>query len=460
MLLRFSVENFMSFKERTELSLIPSKVRRLPEHVIKGTKKNDISALKTAVIYGANASGKSNLIKAMKHAQNIINIGVKSGRKLPYQPYKLNNNLILKPSRFEFEIKFGVNNYAYGFSSDSNTIHEEWLYKIDKNKDVLLFERKLIDGDFEFEFDFTGIKFEKDSDRQFLEFTAKGTPSNRLFINECRERNVLTELSYLQGFIDISKWFEDRLTIVFPNSKYNGLELDIQKSQKTSNVLSKILNSFDTGIEKLSLQEVDFDKGLVGVPDEIKQSVADNIDSDTSILLAGPRNTRYQINKDASGKIKAYKLMTVHIDENGNEVSFDINQESDGTQRLLDIAPGLLDIFTQEKTYIIDELDRSLHSDITTSIFKAFLNNTSNIQSQLIVTTHETNLLNQELFRKDEVWFVQKNKQGASLVYSLEEYQPRFDKDVRRGYLSGRFGGVPLLPNFENLSWINSDAEN
>lgn len=150
--------------------------------------------------------------------------------------------------------------------------------------------------------------------------------------------------------------------------------------------------------------------------------------------------------------------MTAHDSDDGEEVLFDINEESDGTQRLLDIAPGLLDIFSTEKTYIIDELDRSLHADITTSIFKAFLNNTSDIHSQLIVTTHETNLLDLELIRRDEIWFVQKNKQGESSLYSLEEYQPRFDKDVRRGYLAGRFGGIPMLPNFDNLSWMNSDG--
>lgn len=453
MLLRFSVENYMSFNDRAEISLLPSKVRRHPEHIIRGSEVNDLNALKAAVIYGANASGKSNLIKAMRHAQDIINTGVKTGKNLPYHPFKLNDASMKKPSRFEFEIKFGANNYAYGFLADANVIHEEWLYKIDRKKDQLIFERKNTD-----EFDFSSLTLKSEKDKQFLDFTATGTPENRLFLNECRERNVLKTLNYLDAIKEVSEWFEYRLNIIFPNSKYTGLEMFVQNDQGSSEIFSKILNSFDTGIKSISPQKIDFDTELVGIPSMVKERVKDELEENIQMILAGPNNARYQVRKAQNGDVEAYKLMTAHENNKGTEVLFDIDQESDGTQRLLDIAPGLLDIFSQEKTYIIDELDRSLHPDITTSIFKAFLNNTSQIHSQLIVTTHETNLLDQELVRKDEIWFVQKDKKGQSSLYSLEEFQPRFDKDIRRGYLSGRFGGIPILPNFDNLSWMNSDG--
>jgi len=446
----------MSFKERAEFSLVPGPVRRHEEHVIRPKSKKGIPALKAAVIYGANASGKSNLIKAMKHAQNLVNEGVKSGRKLPYSPFKLDSATKGKPSRFEFEIKVGECDYAYGFTADETQIHEEWLFLVDKNKDALIFERAS-EGS-EARFDFSGIKLKSERDQQFLDFTAKGTPANRLFINECKERNVLKGLSHVEGIKDISNWFEHSLNIIFPNSKYTGLEMEMRREKKSNDVFSKILNSFDTGVEKLSLQEIEIDKDLSDVPEQVKKDVLEEVDNNTNILLAGPRNTRYQFCKDDAGEVKAFKLMTAHIDSDGREVLFDINEESDGTQRLIDIAPGLVDIFSLEKTYIIDELDRSLHPDITTSIFKAFLTSTSKVRSQLIVTTHETNLLNQNLIRKDEVWFVQKSKSGESLVYSLEEFQPRFDKDVRRGYLAGRFGGVPALPKFDSLLWMKTDA--
>jgi AAA15 family ATPase/GTPase len=446
----------MSFKERAELSLIPSKVRRHPDHIIKAETPKGINALKIAVIYGANASGKSNLIKAMRHVQQMVVIGSRSGRKIPFHPYKLEKHTLTTPSRFEFEIKVGEHNYAYGFSADSNEIQEEWLYLIDKVKDKLIFDRKLVNNDHEFSFG--DLPFANENDRLFLDFTAKGTPDNRLFLNECKERNVNKELSYLNAIADVTHWFENNLIIMFPNSKYTGLEMDIQNNKKTNDIFSKLLNSFDTGISELKLQKVNFETELIGVPEEIKQKIAEELEENTNLLLAVPPNTRYQFCKESSGEIKAYKLMTVHINDEGEETLFDLNQESDGTLRLLDIAPGLLEIFSRDKTYIIDEIDRSLHPDMTTSIFKAFLNNTSAIKSQLIVTTHETNLLNQKLVRKDEVWFVQKNSNGESSLYSLEEYQPRFDKDIRRGYLVGRFGGIPLLPDFENLSWMKTDG--
>lgn len=455
MLLRFTVENFMSFKDRAELSLIPSKVRRHSNHIVKANKRNGISALKGAVIYGANASGKSNLIKAIRHVQQMIVMGSKSGRKIAFHPYKLNSECLTTPSRFEFEIKLNEQSYAYGFIADSTEIKEEWLYRIDKVKDVLIFERKA--NQYE-EFTFGKLDFANEQDKLFLDFTAKGTPDNRLFLNECKERNINKELSYLNDIIDVSQWFEHSLTIIFPNSKYTGLEMEMQNNQKSNEKFSKLLNSFDTGISDLRLQEVDFNSELVGIPIDLKQKIAEELEENTNLLLAVPQSIRYQFCKKATGEIKAYKLMTAHINAEGTETLFELNQESDGTQRLLDIAPGLLEIFEQDRTYIIDEIDRSLHPDITTSIFKAFLNNTPDVKSQLIVTTHETNLLNQDILRKDELWFVQKDKQGKSKLYSLEEYQPRFDKDIRRGYLSGRFGGLPLLTEFDKLSWLNNNG--
>ncbi|WP_419905430.1 AAA family ATPase [Kiloniella sp.] len=454
MLLRFTAENFRSFKDRAELSLVPSKVRRHPEHIIKAKNSTDISALKTAIIYGSNASGKSNLIKAMQHVQVMVNHGVRSGKKIPFDPYKLESRPEKKPSRFEFEIKVGSNNYSYGFSADNDSIKEEWLYKIDRRKDELIFNREQING--ETKFQFGNITYENEKDEQYLEFTSKGTPENRLFLNECKERNVTTQLEYLTGISEVIFWFEHILTIIFPESKFAGLEITIHKDRESSKDIANILKNYDTGIDSLELQQLDFKSDVTDVPEEIKQSILDDLEDNSGVLLAAPHNTRYLIRKPKEGDIEAYKLMTGHLKSNGDKVLFNINEESNGTQRLLDMAPGFLDASADEKVYVIDELNRSLHPDITTSIIKTFLENTAGKQSQIIVTTHETNLLDQDLVRKDEIWFVQKNTH--STLYSLEEYQPRFDKDVRRGYLAGRFGGLPRLSNSRKLFKLNSNG--
>jgi AAA15 family ATPase/GTPase len=297
MLLRFSVENFQSFKDRTELSLIPGKVRRHPHHVSKASNQNDISVLKSAVIYGANASGKSNLIKAMKHAQMLIVQGVKSSKNLPFKPFNLNTKYLKKPSRFEFEIKCAQHNYAYGFVADSQLIHEEWLYKIDKNKDTMVFDRACING--ETSFNFENIKFKSTEDQQYLNFTGKGTPANRLFINECNERNVTKEIDYLTAITQVNEWFKHQLRIIFPNSKYSGLGMAtvLGKKQETHSTFAKILNSFDTGISDLSLQKVDFEKDVVDIPESLKQRIIEDITEDKDIVITGMRGTRYRIFK-------------------------------------------------------------------------------------------------------------------------------------------------------------------
>ncbi|PCK07799.1 MAG: abortive phage infection protein [Alteromonadaceae bacterium] len=453
MLIRFSVENFRSFRSRTELSLVPGKVRQHPEQVIKANSKKDIAALKAAVIYGANASGKSNLIRAMRHAQKIINNRHKAGQSLPYAPFKLDEHSTTLPSRFEFEIKAGDANYAYGFIADQHRIHEEWLYNIDRQTDKRIFERK---GDI---FDFSGNLFESQEDEQFLHFTAKGTPENRLFLSECSERNILRELPYFPGLATVSEWFERRLHIIFPDTKLHGMAFSLAKDDGSTEALSTLVRAFDTGIDTLSLQEVDFDKNLQDIPPQLKQHIMQELEPQGRLYISGPDNTRYRIEKGPDAQLKAYKLMSNHK-IGDKEVLLDITEESDGTQRLIDLAPGLLNILQEEHTFIIDELDRSLHADITRKIFDVFMHATQGKRSQLIVTTHESNLLDLRQLRKDEFWFVAKNKKGESSLYSMEEFQPRFDKDIRRGYFAGRFGALPDLQGFDEVDALFGRTSN
>lgn len=457
MLLRFSTQNFMSFKDRTELSMIPSKVRRHQSHVIKPSNRNDIGVLKAAVIYGANASGKSNLIKAMNTARNLIVKLLPASQSLPYTPFLLDPATSEEPIRMEFEIKLGKKNYAYGFSYHSKAITEEWLYEINKIKEKMIFERSLKSeesSEYTLEYD---LKFDNDKDKQFFEFTASGTPKNRLFINECNERNVYKKLPVIEDLLTVREWFEGGLKIIFPDSKYGGLERDLDNNNDLGDIFTEVLKSFDTGIKSLSMNEVNVDSGITGIPRTVLDKLIEQLDNEDvdELIFATPGNQRYKLcNED--GHVKAYRLMTTHQSQGNDDVKFELNQESDGTLRILDLTPGLLEVCKSETTYVIDELDRSLHPDITTSIISSFLNNTPEIRSQLIVTTHETTLLNQAFLRKDEIWFTDKNKYGISKLYSLEEYQPRFDKDIRKSYLTGRFGGIPCIPQKNNLEWMKN----
>lgn len=443
MLVRFTVENFMSFKHEAVLSMLPSQVKSHPEHVIKPTKTNGLRVLKTSVIYGANASGKSNLIKALAHAQKLIVQGESAGKNLAHHPFKLDKATLSRPSRFEFEIKCGDRFFAYGFTMHQKLIDEEWLFEINKQGDKLIFERKHIDNKTNLRFE--NIQFEKKEHELFLNFVGMGTADNRLFLKECFERNVAREIPYLTVFSEVFSWFKDKLTIIFPNSKYAGLEMAMREQDLNTRALSALLQQLDTGINALTLQQVDFNADLADIPSEVKEDLLATLSSHETAILSGHKGVRYLVALDEQEQAVAYKLMTAHKDSDGDEVLFEVNQESDGTQRLLDIAPGLLDLMAENKVYVIDELDRSLHAEITTRLVSSFLALTVNRPSQLIVTTHESNLLNLDLLRRDEIWFVQKDQRGQSSLYSLEEFKTRFDKDIRKGYLVGRFGGVPIL---------------
>ncbi|MEN3753437.1 AAA family ATPase [Mangrovibacter sp. SLW1] len=193
----------------------------------------------------------------------------------------------------------------------------------------------------------------------------------------------------------------------------------------------------------------------IKLPSKIKEEILEDLKSNDTLMISTPNNKRYKIQTGDNGDLKIHQLMTAHKDKSGKDIYFELNQESDGTQRLFDIIPGLIDLILKDKVYVIDEIDRSLHPKITKTFIELFSNNATKTNSQLIVTTHETGLLDFDLIRRDEVWFTEKNNSGVSKLYSLEEFQPRFDNDIRKGYLVGRFGGVPkirgILSSFDHL---------
>ena len=246
MLVRFTVENFLSFRERCEFSMIKGRERLLKHHVVDG----EIPLLKAAVIYGANASGKSNLVKAIDVARDMLIQGARPKEALPITPFKLDIDCIHKPSRMEFEIKVGEKYYAYGFVADSKKIHEEWLYAVINKKDKCIFERKTANS--QAPFDLSGLtEILNSKDRDFLEFTARGTLPNRLFLTECQERNVRDTIPSAKVLFDVLEWFQ-RLTVIFPRSKYGGLENGVHADLDFRQKMGQLLQSFDTGISDLT----------------------------------------------------------------------------------------------------------------------------------------------------------------------------------------------------------------
>ncbi|MFT4696457.1 MAG: AAA15 family ATPase/GTPase [Urechidicola sp.] len=454
MLIRFTIENFLSFKEKEIFSLIPGRGTLKSHHKSKSIKGT--SALKTAVVYGANASGKSNLIKAIEFGKELILKGNNAEQPIKFNGFKLDKKLLKQNSRIEYEIQHKNKNYAYGFIFNSKEIIEEWLYEISKKSEKEIFTR---DKNRPKEFDLESIlnKNKKTEEKQFLEFTAKGTQKNQLFLSEIRTRKVKENVSNIDDLINVIDWFQNALTVIYPNSKNVGKKFELLEDTDLNKVFTEMLGYFDTGIDGIEFKEVDIEK--IDIPSEILKDIENDLLGDksekTNAFISNVQDDKYyviSVNKERT--IRAQLLKTKHKVTGGGYELFDLRDESDGTRRIMDLIPLIIDFFKGDNVFVIDEMERSLHPNLIYDLFDFFLSKCKNINSQFIVASHESTLLTQKLLRKDEIWFVVKDKMGASRLHSLEDYSIRFDKEVRRDYLLGRYKGVPKFGNRENLTVI------
>lgn len=457
MLIRFTVENFMSFRERQSFSLIPGQGRLKPEHKTKPVK--GIVTLKTSVIFGANASGKSNLIKAIDFGKHLILRGTKSEKRINYQKFRLDSSYQTSNSRIEYEIQHKGKNYAYGFVFNSDEIIEEWLYEISKKNDKKIFQRST-DAQQTFDLDFLYSKNKKKEEQQFLKFTAKGTPNNQLFLTEIRTRKVEENVSYIEDLLNVIDWFHNSLKVIFPDGKYKeGIKFELKEDENLLITFQEFLNYFDTGIDGVCLEDIDADN--IDIPQiilkKIKEDLLDKKTEDVRATILSSRNTTYFISKKQEN-IVYHKFMTKHKTYNKEDEYFDTSNESDGTNRIIDFIPLLMDLLKGDNVFIVDEMERSLHPNLIYDLIDLFLSKSKNINSQLILASHESSLLTQKLLRKDEVWFTVKDKDGSTKIHSLEQYNIRFDKQIRKDYLLGRFKGIPRIGNRNKLTVLPNQS--
>jgi uncharacterized protein len=443
MLIEVSVCNFLSFKEKTTLSLVPGKGRNLSEHIIHPEDRKDIKALKSSLLFGANASGKSNFIKAILFAQQVIlSGGIQSLSINERKVFRLNPESKSLPSEFSFLFKISHMIFEYSFKLNDSVIVEEKLIEIKKTtEDVIFFRTALSDRKVQVLFE--DFHFENQGERKRIEYIAKDTLPEKLFLYELNSRN-LTELSHFELLVLPFKWFKENLVIILPETKLLGLELKIIENSEISKTLTKFLRYFDTGIMDIQIQEIELEKIKEKIPSEMYNKIIEEIKTRGKVIINLTGSLRYAIIKE-SDTIKSYKLMMKHSTKNNSDILFEFSEESDGTQRLFDLIPGLEAMNNLNRTFIIDEIDRSLHPILTRKFIELFFELTKSNESQLISCTHESILLDQSLFRRDEIWFVEKNDIGESKLYSLSEFSERYDKDIQKGYLVGRFGAVAAI---------------
>lgn len=451
MLIQFAAQNFRSIQHRVELSMrISEFVEAEDDHQLIADIGTHVRLLRCAAVYGANASGKSNLVEAMDFAKGIVvDPPAPKDATISVPTFRLNHEAQSQPATFEFYIFASGTMYGYEFSLTDREVVSERLSVVpadNPNAERELYSRKRKSFSFSEEFRHTT------EDAKFLEYVAKGTRANQLFLNEAHERGV--------GSIEpIFRWFASSLVIIGPDAEYLDLARAIERERTFREFLQDILAWADTGIVG-----IDVKRNLV---EERTMKVVQSLRKNKKIqpLLRAARRRRD--NRDAfiehdDGRAETLSVRCQHRTAESVE-NFELPEESDGTVRLLDLAPMLYLTKTHAPVYVVDELDRSLHTLLAQRLVERFITETGKAPGtlplpQLIFTTHDTNLLDCRRLRPDCIWFAEKDALGASSFYSLAEFEPAqlqsLCGDIEKGYLRGRFGGIPFLGDPEKLNWL------
>lgn len=411
MLLQFTVNNFKSIKNTTTFSMVTSSKDKGNFFPVKKYK-----LLQSAIIYGANASGKSNFLKAMAFMRRIVlnrDKVILSTDRLLHYPFKLSTETEDSSSSFEivfFEKKNKIK-YRYGFELDSTTVYAEWLYADENGKESKLFYRDTDEG----ELYINRIKF-----KEGLKLKVS---KNQLFIWKCDQEDGEVSASILQ-------WFK-HLNMVdgMENEQYVNEAMRQMEHEHFKKELVSLVKTADIGIEDILLEEEDIPKTVIedmNLPSELKKRLL-----------------------EADG-LKNLSLFTHHkkYDENNKIIGmtiFELDQEeSRGTQKFFKMSAPILNTLREGKVLIIDELDASLHPMLTKHLIKLFHDEKINRHNaQLIFATHDTNLLHESMFRRDQIWLTQKDSYGVTDLYSLAQFKDvRKNEDFEKKYIQGKYGAV------------------
>lgn len=394
MLIQFSVENYLSIKDKVVLSLLASKDTEHPEHLVLDGNKN---YLKAAVIYGANASGKSNVLNAFWFMVNYVltSHNQQLHKAIDRSPFKLDRETPARPSSFEVIFTANGIRYAYGFSVTDKAVTDEYLYYYPNGRQALIFERK----------DTTDFRFTVDVEEQNA--LKERTSANKLYLS------VASNWSYSK-VIPVLEWFAS-CQIITKHSVADayGLEAEQLKDDDYRRVIASMLRVADLGIQALQIRD------STPIP---------------------PRRS------DVFPNIEA--VHTVQ-DTAGNAISYTLNmtEESDGTNsyfKLIGIVKKALD---QGTLLVADEMDAHLHPLLTKHLVSLFNSAEFNPNgAQLVFTSHNTNLLDLDVLRRDQIWFTEKDEQTAATdLFSLYDFSIRKDAKVEKGYLIGRYGAIPFI---------------
>lgn len=428
MLIEFSVSNFRSILTRQTLSMTASSDAAHRQRNVSPGGDNDLRLLRSAVVYGPNAAGKSNLMRAVETLRRLVQgsaTALQEGQPIPVTPFLFSKESSEQPSEFEviFIADDGVRyHYCCGMSADR--VYKEWLVAYPLNRPQRWFERKY-DIATEKQHWWFGPNF--NAERAERKIWQEFTRDNALFLSTAIQLN---NAQLRPAF----NWITQKLIVLVPGVNLNPfLSLNLLREDSGQEQVMRFMRAADIGIDRMELLEED----LTPQPSES--------------VPPGKTRIHFEIGPQpgdlpAPLAPKRFRVRTWHkCSDSEDAVSLDMGDESDGTQKLFEFMGGWLRALKDGATLFVDELDRSLHPHITRFLVSLFQSRSNRNNAQLVFTTHDTTLLDKDLLRRDQIWFVEKIHDQSSHVYSLLEYSPRKDEAFERGYLKGRYGAIPSI---------------
>lgn len=413
MLVKFTVGNYLSFKEKVSIDFNSTSLTEFKGSNIMSTSLNNISLLKSVILFGANSSGKSNFFKAIKFVKRFARGSSKESQadeKINVEPFRLSTESIDKPSYFEIEFILDDTKYRYGFEVNNEFVIKEWLYSSSKTKEYLLFERDKKEISI-------GAKFNKAS-ANIIDITRE----NALFLSVCAQFNI--EIA-----IDIIKELGNLKYVSGTNDRGIQFTVKLLNDPKYAKIINNFIKGAKLGFKEVETEKIEITSEMLSesnIPKELHKVFLENNEDNVVITT---KHTVFDDKLEPSGSV-FFDLM---------------NNESLGSRKLFSLAGPIVDTIINGRTLIIDEFDARLHPMLAKAIIQLF-NSSENKNAQIIFASHNSHFINSsaKLFRRDQVLITEKDFFGVTSIESLYDKKIRKDASFEKDYLSGKYDGVPV----------------
>lgn len=420
MLIEFKVTNFRSIRETQTLSMVASTDKDLASNTFDTSIAGLPKLVRSAAIYGPNAAGKSNLMMALSFVKDMVTNSAREaqvGEPIDVQPFRLSATNRSQDSEFELHFVAEAVRYQYGFTLNSERITSEWLIAYPLGRPQHWFSRHYDDVQKKDVYEYSPLfKKEKLHDER-----ASYTIATNLYLSVAVQKNS-------QKLLPAFTWFQKKLQIILSMNQIRaGRTSNLCLESDGKNQVLAYMNAAGIAVKDVAVDKKNF--SLEDLPEDL------------------PDELKQKIYKDLKDSVKFDTKFLYQENESEALISFDLGDESDGTRALFAFASPWIEMLKNDEVLFIDEIDSSLHPLLVHHLVN--LLNCSDSKSQLIFTTHDTTLLSQQMLRRDQVWFVEKDKMQSTQLYSLAEFSPRKNEAIEKGYLNGRYGAIPFLSELD-----------